>query len=322
VVLFPLVEVVKNWGVTPDDLLGPSGFTERDVSEPGRRFSLEAYIAIVERARALTSEPGLGYPWGLQMRISTFGFLGFATMSAATLRGAFDLAMQFASLMSTAEGMRLQVEGDVASLTFDEGADFGSVRDVIAIARLVGVWRIAETITNRELKATVEIALPEPSYQRRFDHLVPPMRWGQPATRAIFSAEVLDYPLVMASPVALQLAVDHCNREVQTLSSQGRVVQAARRVLAKPEGGFRSADEVAEALGMSKRTLGRKLSLAGSSLAALLDGERRDRALLLLNTRDMSQAEVAERLGYASVQNFERAFQRWTGMTPAAYRRR
>ena len=68
VVLFPLVEVVKNLGVAPDALLAPLGVAERDVSEAGRRFPHETYIAMIERARALTGEPGLGYPWGLQMR--------------------------------------------------------------------------------------------------------------------------------------------------------------------------------------------------------------------------------------------------------------
>jgi AraC-like DNA-binding protein len=319
-VLFPLVEVVKSWGVAAETLLRPWGIVDRDVSDPGQRFPHETYIAIVERARELTGEPGLGYAWGLQMRVSTFGFLGFATMSARTLRGALDLAMQFSELMSTAEGMRLQIEGNMASLVFDEGADFGSVRDVIMLARLIGLWRMGETLTNRDLKPSAEVAFPEPPYQRRFAHLVPPIRWEQPTTRALFKAEVLDYPLIMASPVALKIATEQCSREIQALGAGGRLVQSVRKALAKDDG-FRSAEEVAGGLGMSPRTLARKLTLAGTSISALLDEERRDRALLLLRRDDASLALVAERVGYGNVQNFERAFKRWTGMTPAAYRR-
>jgi AraC-like DNA-binding protein len=320
-VLFPLAEVIKNWGITSEDWLAPFGLSERDLSDPGARFSHETYIRLVERARALSGEPGLGYCWGLQMRVSTFGFLGFATMSAATLRDAFELALQFAALGSTAEGMRLQVEGGVAALVLDEGDDFGSVRDVVMIARLIGLWRIGEMITGRELQATVEVAFPEPGYQPRFAHLAPPVRWNQPITRALFKADALDYPLVLASPVALKVAIAQCNGEVRALGAAGRLVRTVRALLAKVDGGFRSADEVAETVGMSSRTLRRKLTLAGSSLSALLDAERRDRALLLLRSDDDSLAEVAERVGYRSVQNFERAFQRWTGITPAAYRR-
>jgi AraC-like DNA-binding protein len=54
---------------------------------------------------------------------------------------------------------------------------------------------------------------------------------------------------------------------------------------------------------------------------ALLDEDRRERALLLLRAGDLSVTEIGDRLGYQNTQNFERAFRRWTGTTPAAYRR-
>jgi AraC-like DNA-binding protein len=320
-VLLPLVDLLPHWDVTPDSLLGPFGLSKQDVAEPFTRFTHDRYVAIIERARSLTGEPGLGVAWGLQMRISTFGFLGFATMSAATLRGAIELAQTFFELTSTAEPMRLQVEGASASLVLDEHADFGSVRDVALMGRFVGLWKIAEMITGRELRGTAEVAMPEPAYFARFANLLQPVRWSQPTTRMLFAAELLDYPLVMANPIALKLANDQCTRELQAMSSSGRILRSVRDLLMDPAGGFRSLPEVADAMGMSPRTLRRKLTAAGTSLSSLLDQERRDRALLLLRTSTLSLAEVAEQVGYANVQNFERAFQRWTGTTPARYRR-
>ncbi len=321
-VLSPLVELVKHWGVSPDELLGPFGLSERDITQPMTRFSHSLYLSIIERARALTGEPGLGFGWGMQMRISTFGYLGFATMSVATLGDAIRLAIELSQLGSTAEGLRLQVEDDIASLILDELADFGSVRDVVALARITGLWRIAETLTGRTLNATAEVAFPEPPYFARFARLVPLVRFGQPTTRCLMPAEVLSYPLVTANPVALRLATDQCARELQAFGTGGRLTRTVRSLLARREGGFRSARQVADAMGMSPRTLRRQLLLHGSSLSLLLDEERRDRAFLLLRMHELSMNEVAERLDYGHVRNFERAFQRWTGMTPAAYRRK
>ena len=105
------------------------------------------------------------------------------------------------------------------------------------------------------------------------------------------------------------------------MSSGGRLIRTVRSLLWKPEGGFRSPLEVARAVRMSPRTLRRNLTHQGSSLSSLFDEDRRERALLLLRVPDLSLPEVAERLGYRNVQNFERAFRRWTGATPAAYRR-
>jgi len=73
---------------------------------------------------------------------------------------------------------------------------------------------------------------------------------------------------------------------------------------------------------MSERTLRRRLAGDGLSFSTLVEQQCRDRALLLLRDRTLSLDDISERLSYANVQTFERAFQRWTGMTPAAYRRR
>jgi len=319
--LFPLVEVVKHWNVTASELLGVFGLREQDLSEPETRFSHSLYVAIVERARTLTAEPGLGFAWGLQMRVSTFGFLGFATMSAATLRDAINLMIQFTALGSTAEIVHLHTEGDTASLVLEDLADFGTVRDVVTAARLTGLWRMAEALIGRDLPATAEIAYPEPPYHARFAHMLPEIRYGRPVTRAIMRTEVLEFPLVMANPIALRLATEQCTRELHAMSSGGRLVRTVRSLLWKSEGGLRTPLEIARAIRMSPRTLRRNLTLQGSSLSSLFDAERRERALLLLRMPELSLAEVAERVGYRNVQNFERAFRRWTGATPAAYRR-
>jgi AraC-like DNA-binding protein len=320
-VLYPLVELVKHWNVLPDELLGRFGIREQDLTEPQTRFPHAVYIAIIEHARTLTGEEALGFFWGLQMRISVFGYLGFATMSTATLRNAIDLAIEFAPLGSTAEGMRLHVEGEVASLVLEEHADFGDVRDVVTVARLTGLWRIAEALTGRDLHATAEAAIPEPSYHARFAHRVPEIRYGRPTTRALMKAEVLDFPLVSADPVALRLATEQCERELSALSAGGRMVRTVRGLFWRGEGGFRSPREVADAVHMSPRTLRRKLEAQGTSLSSLLDEERRDRAMMLLRSPELSVAQVADRLGYGNAQNFERAFRRWTGASPATYRR-
>ncbi len=318
---YPLLEVVKHWGVTSEELLGPFGLHEPDVSEPHLRLPYSQHLAILERARALTAEPALGIFWGLQIRASVFGHLGFATTSAATLRDAIELAVQFAPLASTAEGMRLHVEGSQASIFLDEVADAGGIREVITLARLVSLWRIGETLTGRDIHGSAEVAFPEPEYYARFAHLAPPVRFDRPATRALMSAEVLDYPVVSADPMALRLAAEQCAQELSEVSGGGRLVRRVRSLLWRPEGGLRAPSEVAAELHMSPRTLRRKLESHGHSMSALFDKERRDRALALLTQPELSLAQIAERLGYRSVQNFERAFRRWTGATPAAYRR-
>ena len=151
--------------------------------------------------------------------------------------------------------------------------------------------------------------------------MIPRVRYGQAQTRAFIKTSALDTPLVMADAAALDLARRQCELQLDALSSGGRLVRSVRRLLWDREGGVRSPREVAKAVHMSPRTLRRKLALHGSSLSSLLGAERRDRAISLLRSSELSIEEMSELLGYGSVQNFTRAFRQWTGETPAAFRR-
>ena len=316
-----LVELARHWGVTPPELLAGSGLDESEIAEVHTRVPLDMYLSVVDRARTLTREPGIGICWGLRMRLSAYGYLGFAAMSAPTLRGALDMIIQFTPLISTAMDLRLDLDGESAVLSLVENADFGSVRDVVVLARLTGLWRIAQVITGKDLEASAEIAFPEPSYHSRFTHLVPKTRFGARQTRAFLKASALDTPLVMADPVALDLARKQCDQQLDALSSGGRLVRSVRRLLWDRDGAVRSPREVAKAVHMSPRTLRRKLAMQGSSLSSLLGAERRDKAMSLLRSSELSIEEMSVLLGYGSVQNFTRAFRQWTGETPAAFRR-
>ena len=97
-----------------------------------------------------------------------------------------------------------------------------------------------------------------------------------------------------------------------------RLRQTALPVDAK----LRSFDDLALAAQLSPRTLRRRLKEEGTSYSALVEQEKKQQALLLLRTTDLSIKEISDRLGYSSVANFARTFRRWTGKTPAASRSR
>jgi len=84
----------------------------------------------------------------------------------------------------------------------------------------------------------------------------------------------------------------------------------------------RSLPAVAKELHVSARTLKRKLAERGTTFSALRDDVLRQRALLLLDNRELSIGEVADRLGYREPPSFTRAFKKWTGKSPQEYRQK
>jgi AraC-like DNA-binding protein len=317
-----LLELVGRWDVSAADLLAGLGLGPDDLVDPHLNVPLPTIVTLVERARALTGEPALGFYLGLQMSVSAHGYLGFAAMSAPTLREAVALAIEYAPIRTTSLALHVEVNESSAAIVIDERADLGTARDVVILGLLVGLWRIGNALLGWEVtESTLDVTFPEPDYYARFRRTNPRVRFSQSANRLVFDPSLLDARVVSADPAALRLAEDQCKQQLEAIASDAPVVEHVRRLVLRRDAGVRSFDELAAAVRISPRTLRRRLADAQVSFSTLLDEARRDRALLLLRSRDVSTKDVAERVGYSNVANFMRAFRRWTGQTPAAYRR-
>jgi AraC-like DNA-binding protein len=315
-----LAELVERWNVPAEQLLGELGWSLQGLSDPTARLSIAEFERLIQRARALTGEPGLGFHLGLKMRISVYGYVGFAAMTAANLGQALQLACQFAPTRSTALALRLEQHEREASLVIDETCSLGEARDVIVISFLVGLSRIGNTITGQELHGSADFAFAEPAYFRGFEALLPGrVRFSRPAHRLTFDAALLDLPLVQSDPAALSLAREQCERELDELRRRGGLVARVDSLLLRREGGYRTLAELAQLLHLSARTLKRKLKEQGTSYSDRLEQARRSEATRLLAS-DSSIEQIAAWLGYSDAANFTRAFRRWTGQTPAATR--
>lgn len=324
--VYELVAHCASYGVGAADLLEGTGLTPESLKDPATRLPLGDCAALIERARTLTRQPALAFSMGMHMRLSWHGFLGFAAMTAATVREALAIAEQFSLTRTSAFAISTYVEGGVASLVFEERARLDGVREFLVIALLVGVGRIAGEVTGRQLTGVAECAFPEPPYAAAvLAHTggrLGTMRFGRPSHRLVFDAAILDLPLVTADPAAMQLLRAQCDRELAALADTGGFAGHVRAAIARGPGAFRPLEDVARALRVSTRTLKRRLAEQGTSFSEVLDEVRRQRALLLLDDRRLGLGDVADRLGYSDVANFTRAFRRWTGRTPAAFRGR
>jgi AraC-like DNA-binding protein len=315
-----LVQVVKRWHVPAEELLSPLGLSEAMLEEPHARLPASTMRRLFSRGRTLTGEPGIGFHLGLQTRISLYGYAGVAAMSAATLGEAIALAVQFAPVLAPAFALRLWVEGPLAALVLEEREDLGDIRDVLLISGLMGLSQMGPALVGRDIPFSLELAIPEPSYYPRFAHLVPEARFGQPVNQLVFDAAALQMPSGMANRATLRLAREQCERDLEGLGLDGGLAERVLGVLA-PDDAVRTVDQVAASMHLSARTLKRRLAAQGVTFSTLLDSHRREKALLLLRSHRLSIDEISDRLGYSTVPNFIRAFRRWTGKTPGAYRR-
>lgn len=112
-------------------------------------------------------------------------------------------------------------------------------------------------------------------------------------------------------------------RRLLSASREGNLADALREVLSGYHcGGRLTAKQAAELANMSLRSFQRKLASSGVVYSELVDETRSELAVEMLKDEESSLAEIAKTLGYSTSSNFARAFERWTGTTPALYRGR
>lgn len=313
-----LVELTGRWQVRPEELLAGLPVTLAQLADPTTRVPLRVCEAIASRALELTREPALAVHFGLQMRLSSHGFLGFAAMTAGTVREAIELATRFVTTRTSAIGLSLYVEGDTASIVIEERTSLGQMRELVVIALIIGIWQLGQALTGKPLDGAGECAFPEPAFLRDVPQATR-LTFDRPNHRLVFPARELALELVTADPVAMKLAREQCERELAALVDAGLPSRVRAALLAS---GDTNLTDLARELRMSPRTLKRRLAEHGTTFSTIRDDVRRQRALLLLDNRALSVGEIAAKLGYSELPNFTRAFRKWTGKTPLAYRER
>lgn len=149
-----------------------------------------------------------------------------------------------------------------------------------------------------------------------------PVLFEQPRCRLVLARQTADTRVPLAQPELLAVLDDHARRLLAELQAQSDepVAGLRRVVLAQLAKGGASLEDTAQALAMTPRTLQRRLEERGTSFGAVVDGVRYTVARAQLMDRNASLAEIAFLLGYADQAAFTRAFKRWSGTTPGAWR--
>jgi AraC-like DNA-binding protein len=148
------------------------------------------------------------------------------------------------------------------------------------------------------------------------------LSFGVPRNELAVERAVLELQLVRADPRLSQVLDQHVRDLVARAPAQQSLADRVRRYLrdAFPGGDF-ALESIGRRMGTSARTLQRQLSAEGTSYRQILEQARQELALRYLAETQTPIKEVAALLGYAELQAFYRAFERWTGLPPAAYRR-
>jgi AraC-like DNA-binding protein len=246
-----------------------------------------------------------------------FGVVEYVCRSAATLGEALAQWVRFLGILDDAVDVALVEEGDRASLRVVRESEAPAPAShelcfalVVRNARLLleGSFRVGEVRFSHR-------ADPEHAARHRvfFDA---PVAFGAKTTELVFARNLLATPLTTADPNLLTVLLSAAeDKRVATREHPPLTDQVRRALRAALSSEAAQLEAIAKRLGMTGRSLQRRLKDEGTSFQATRDEMRRELADAYLG-QGMSFAEISFLLGFSEPSAFFRAFKRWTGLTP------
>jgi AraC-like DNA-binding protein len=269
-----------------------------------------------------TGDVALGLKAARLMPFGSAGPLTYALHSAATVRQAIEIARRYAHLFCDGLTIELDVERTRSIVRF---------ASVIPVPRTVAdfamsCWFIDRGYSSVGREAKVECwfswSKPEDTteYDRTFTQAN--LRFGAPFDGFALSNDYLESPLPGADSTLHVLFCQHLDEQMDRLARRQTFAGSIRGLAVRDlTHETPSAAGVAKQLGISVRTLNRRLEREGTSFRNVLDQLRQELALRYVGTHDIPLSEVSARLSFSHPEAFFRAFKRWTGESPLAYRR-
>ena len=304
------------------ETLEAAGLELTALSDADARFPTEGISLLWQLAVTHSGNPAVGLTNSSVVKPGSFDVVAYAMMSSANLHGTLERAVRYVDILSDAatltiadnrEGHRLILE------LFGGKHPVPRQRFEFDLMTLLTFFR---WVTNRDLRPLAfELRFPPPADPQPYqDAFKCPLRFNAPVNALLFARADITLPLPTAHPELAEVHERIASEHLQRLDP----AQTCHRVLAViirhlPDGEPRRP-KIATILGMSERTLQRRLTAEGTSFQRLLEDARRELARHYLGQREVSLADTAYLLGFSDQSSFFRAARRWFGSSPRDYR--
>lgn len=319
-----LLEVLTSRGLDPSALREAAGLGDVDLEDRDARISSEQEEALWAAAMAATGDPALGLLAAERLRDTDYGVLVYLGRHAATVGEALTRVGRWFALVN--RGVVLEAVEDHGMVAFRmrvpalpgplprPAAEYTLAATLLRMQDATGVDFVP-------VRVDMPFAAPEDHEAARVFGC--PVRYGQRHPQLVFDSGTWRATVPGVDAALSAILAAHASLLADAVPKGDVFVDGVRTRIAEalPDGAP-SIDDMGRRLGMSGRTMQRRLKQEGHSFSDLLDEVRLRLARLHLAEGHVSLAETAFLLGFSEQSAFTRAFRRWTGQTPGAWRGR
>ncbi len=289
--------------------------------DPDERLPVRVALRWLDSAVELSGEADIGLRAVKRVEKGGYDVVEYVSRSASNWGEAMELMLRYVRLLNDAADFSLQCR---------DGRPFVELRSRVPLSRTAADFQVATfALVARHALGSLD------TFEVYFAHSAPkdvspytrffgsvPIHFDAPQHGLSFDRGLLEVPMKAADPKLNAVLRRHADHLISTLPEPNWVTGKVRHLLmGLIPAGKTNADYVAARLGMSRRTLTRYLNAEGVTYKELLEQARRELAYQYLANRTPEIQQIAFMLGYSETAAFSRAFRRWSGQSPAEFRK-
>ena len=320
-VLQAIIQNLPNPGGRLKSVLARHGLSDARIGNPSARVDIRDYLEFFEDAARTFEDPVLGARLGFELRPGDLWPMGLLLMQASSISSALGYYARYATAFQTATTFSVQSapEGLVCSYKIHSEIKPAALLRQDNEFTLACICSQLRTAFDRNWRP-LEVQFEHPSngndgsLQRIFGA---PVRFGQTRNCIVVDRKEADTQHRIEDREFISIlnqqmgSVVASNNEDLSVTEQVRALVSVRIGIAPLE-----LPHLASELGMTARTLQRRLAAEGTSLRNILQNQRERMAAAYLAQRNLTVEEISSALGYAEATVFTRAYKAWTGRNP------
>jgi len=323
-----VINYAETLGVSREEICCAVHLDSAKLLYPDAQIPFAQLIKLYEYAALLSGDQDFGLHLGEQSNPKMYELLGYVTMNSQTFGDFLNCLLRYQQIWTNAVKFSLETTADssihlsyiyrVSAISTEERRQESEnmLSVIMKMGRMVTAvnWMPSETHFEHQQPNCVS------DHQRIFGEFV---YFNKPQTKLVFDSYIMNLPIIEADPKLFAMLRSHAENLLPEVNLEAEISARVSEVLVKSlAGGPPSIEVVSKQIGVSPRSLQRKLNEVGTSYQKVVEEVQRALSERYLKSSEMTICEISYLLGFSQQSAFQRAFKRWKGITPKKFQRR
>jgi AraC-like DNA-binding protein len=325
--MIPFSRAMEARGIDLATAMSACNIDQKTLKDQESRIAAECFASLIDYCNQALNSHDFAITVAEHFHPGTFHVVGYAMMSSNTLKDALSRIAQYKRVVSNTCELSVQENGnnlifEMQIFSYQDTQRLVLSQDSV-IAFLGTIIKFSKALVGDEFKANkLFLCYPKPEFETQFitDFFGCEVEFNAQHSGLVLNSQQANQDLIGANPLITQTHEKLLNEFLSRVNKNDLIQQVRSKIHNVLPLGTPSQSDIAAELGMSLRNLQRKLSDKGSSFKDILEDTRKRLAIDHIKQSHLSLCEISYLVGFSNLSNFNRAFKRWTNLTPGEYR--